>query len=98
MNHLLGGVTLDWSTVGGAVLVAGLASTVVGVVVDKRRRDLVELYRGLYEGKQAENVELSARMTRVEHRLELFESSYMAKLAEGVTDAVVRLVTKRSTE
>lgn len=72
----------------GIVVGAGTALGAVG----KRQRDLAELYKGLYEGKSLEVKELRDELGRVETRLALYESDFTKKVAEGVTEAIVRSV------
>ena len=85
-------MTLDWGTLAGMLTASVVLAGIVGLTVDKRRRDLSELYKSLYEGKSAEVNELTSRLTRLEARLEFYESDFTKKLAEGITSAIIESV------
>lgn len=89
------GFTVGWGSLAGIAVVAAVVGSVVAVVVDKRRRDLVELYKGLYEGKSSEVQELNERLTRAEAQIALFQSDFTRHMAEGVTEAIVRIMETR---
>lgn len=85
-------VTIGWSSIAGVGGISLIVGAVVAVVMDKRRKDLVALYKGLYEGKESENHELEARIVRLEARLALFESNFMHEVSSGVADAIIKFV------
>jgi hypothetical protein len=82
-------VTIDLGTAGAIVTWSVVLSGVVALLTTKRMSDLVELYQKLFEGKSAENAELTARLERVETQLAFYQSDFTAQLAEGITKAIV---------
>jgi uncharacterized protein (DUF697 family) len=86
---------VDTSTVIGTVFGAVAAGSSAAGLVAKRQRDLGQLYKGLYEGKTSEVSELRDRLTHLEAQVELYQSDFTAKLAEGITEAIVRAVERR---
>lgn len=82
-------------SIAGIAAVAVIVGAVVALVIDKRRRDLVELYKGLYEAKNIENRDQQKRIDRLEARIEFFESSFTKSLAEGVVEAIMRIMDER---
>lgn len=89
------GFTIGWNALAGASILATFVGAVVAVVVDKRRKDLVELYKGLYEAKHSETKDLSTKIERLSAQVELFQSDFIRQLAEGVTEAILRIVDER---
>lgn len=86
---------LGWSSIGYAIGLSVVVGAVIALVLDKRRRDLVELWKGLYEAKDVENRELQRRVDTLEARLNLFQSDFITNLAQGVTEAIIRIMDER---
>jgi len=75
----------------GAVVVGG---TAIGLY-DKRKRELSDTYKNLYDAKKEEVAELRAELAGVKAQVDLLMSDFTRKLAEGVTDAIVRIFEER---
>jgi len=67
----------------------GAGGAAIGVY-DKRRRELTETYKGLYEAKTELVSQLETKVARLEARIDFFESDYMRKFTEGIVEAVFR--------
>lgn len=71
--------------------VVSSGSIVLGLV-DKRRREITQTWRELAEAKTAEANDCDERMTKLEARVDLLQSSFVDRLAEHVAQAVVKAV------
>lgn len=80
--------------VSGVVGAATSAALLLGIL-DKRRKDISNTWKELYEAKKEENSELENRLTRCEARVEFFESAFIRKVAQGVTDAIIHELDER---
>jgi len=61
-------------------------------IVGKRKDDLADVYKRLYEAKLTETDDMAKRITRLESQVNLFQSNFVSQIAAGVTDAVVKMV------
>jgi hypothetical protein len=86
-------VSIGLNTVLAVLVSAILAAGATFGAVGKRARDLADLYQGLYQGKAVQVAELEMRLTQLESRVQLYESDFTKKIAEGVTEAILRTVT-----
>lgn len=72
----------------GALGVGGAAIS----IYDKRKRELTQTYKDLYEAKSAEVEVLQDKVTRLEARVDFFESGFTKGLAKGVVDAIYQIL------
>lgn len=100
---MIGATTVDLSTVPGLLAALTILSVASAFFLDKRRRDLVSLYKEMYDAKvyevreiesrhNTEVEELKGRITSLEVRVNFYESEFTTKLAEGITTAIVNMV------
>lgn len=75
-----------------AIVVAIPAIGATAAIVDKRRKDLTDLWKGLYEAQKVANEEQEAKIVRLEARVNLFESNFIHEVAAGVAGAIKDLL------
>lgn len=78
----------------GGLLFGGAA---IGIY-DKRRRELTEMYKQLYEAKSDKVEELEREVHSLKVQVDLFMSDFTAKLAVGITDALHRIYKEKEAE
>jgi hypothetical protein len=78
----------------GGIAVGGAAVS----VYDKRRRELTETYRQLYEAKSDKVEELETELRALQAQVDLLLSDFTAKLAQGITDALHRIYKEKEQE
>mgnify|MGYP007071606388 CR=1 FL=1 len=94
---MLGGIAvMGWEVAGSqlvAFVVGGVTagSAVLGLV-DKRRREITQTWRELAEAKTAEASDCDERMTKLEARVDLLQSSFVDRIATHVAQAVLEAV------
>lgn len=75
-SFLIGGLTFGAAAIG---------------IYDKRKRELTETYKQLYEAKSDKVEELEREVRGLKAQVDLLMSDFTAKLAVGITDALHRI-------
>jgi len=97
MTHVLaaelissgGGIS---GTITSALVVAGAVALVWSALVDRRRRDVAETYKELYEASSAKVEHLEAEMAELRARVAVLESDLIERVAEGVAAKVAKIL------
>lgn len=90
---------MELGGIGAVVAAAGLFGTAVAVVwssvVDRRRRDVADMYRELYEASSAKIEHLEREVAGMRARIAVLEGDLIERVAEGVAERVARIMEGR---
>lgn len=103
--HLLA-VDVGWDDLGLVAIISLILSGIASLTLNRRKQELIDLYKGLYEAKEKENEDLKQQKDNeiarlkdevkdLRSRVDLYQSDFTRQLAEGVTEAIVRIFEER---
>ena len=75
-----------------SLVVAGAIALVWSAFVDRRRRDVAETYRQLYEASLAKAESMEREIAELRARVAVLESDLIGRVAEGVAVTVADLL------
>lgn len=83
------------SQIVSAVVGCVSAAVILLGIFDKRRKDISQTWKDLYEAKSVELTERDKRLARLEAEVDLLKSDFSKNLADGVTTAILRILDDR---